>query len=228
MQQFWNTEWVKKRYASIQTKGQAPDDSVEFYKSGAQDVDMIAPYIVSGMHVLDIGCGVGRMCRSLQKQGCAVTGVDVSSDMIERARAENPDCEFFSTSGEDLAPIKTNSMDFVFSYAALQHVPQLSFIRSYLSEVARVLKPGSTALLEFRGEPGNTPGKVLWFDSFNRFAIGIALWRGILPVPFLRIFNPMYGCALRDDRLNLYARRAGLRVKKISRQDRHLWLVCEK
>ena len=40
-----------------------------------------------GMHVLDAGCGPGRHALALARRGMTVTGVDLSPDFIELARA---------------------------------------------------------------------------------------------------------------------------------------------
>jgi SAM-dependent methyltransferase len=39
-------------------------------------------------HVLEIGCGTGRVLRALLEEGCRVTGVDVSDDMLRVAEAK--------------------------------------------------------------------------------------------------------------------------------------------
>lgn len=44
---------------------------------------------VTGMKVLDIGCGSGRMCRYLASQGAAsILGIDISERMLSAARSE--------------------------------------------------------------------------------------------------------------------------------------------
>jgi SAM-dependent methyltransferase len=42
---------------------------------------------VAGRRVLDIACGHGRLTRSLASRGARVTGIDISSALIEKARA---------------------------------------------------------------------------------------------------------------------------------------------
>ncbi len=39
-------------------------------------------------HVLEIGCGTGRVLRALLGEGCRVTGVDISDDMLRVAEAK--------------------------------------------------------------------------------------------------------------------------------------------
>jgi malonyl-CoA O-methyltransferase len=52
--------------------------------------------------ILDIGCGTGYMCRQLKKRfpAAQVTGVDIASEMLQRAMAEDPEgnyiCEDFT------------------------------------------------------------------------------------------------------------------------------------
>jgi len=41
---------------------------------------------VEGVRVLDVGCGAGLLSEALAKAGCAVTGVDAASEVVEVAR----------------------------------------------------------------------------------------------------------------------------------------------
>lgn len=44
----------------------------------------------AGASILDVGCGDGRHAKSLARAGYAVTGVDISSQLIDRAKAGDP------------------------------------------------------------------------------------------------------------------------------------------
>src|SRR5688572_25558206 len=43
-----------------------------------------------GERVLDVACGAGRYCRALAARGLKVTGIDLSADLLEEARARSP------------------------------------------------------------------------------------------------------------------------------------------
>src|SRR5439155_23718010 len=45
---------------------------------------------VSGLRVLDAGCGTGYLSKKLRDRGALVTGIDFSERMIEIARATHP------------------------------------------------------------------------------------------------------------------------------------------
>ena len=61
-----------------------------------QEARRRAPHLASllslrvGQSVLDVGCGAGRYARALAARGMRVTGVDLSSDMIDEARRRSP------------------------------------------------------------------------------------------------------------------------------------------
>jgi SAM-dependent methyltransferase len=44
----------------------------------------------AGASLLDVGCGAGRYARAFAARGLRVTGVDLSPDMLEEARARSP------------------------------------------------------------------------------------------------------------------------------------------
>lgn len=71
------------------------DDVADFYAAGWTDaVDdpasvrllaLLGP--IAGRRVLEVACGHGRVCRALARRGAHVVGVDISSALIEKARA---------------------------------------------------------------------------------------------------------------------------------------------
>lgn len=105
------------------------------------------------MVALDIGCGVGRITRSLAKRFDNVIGIDVSDEMIRHARSLNSDfdnIEFYSTDGVSFNPVSESSVDFVFSYEVLQHVPNREIIEQNVSDISRVLATDGLSHIHFR------------------------------------------------------------------------------
>ena len=62
------------------------EDNV-FTKNTVREVDFLLDelHLPSGGTVLDVGCGTGRHAIELAKRGNAVTGLDLSSEMLSRA-----------------------------------------------------------------------------------------------------------------------------------------------
>jgi len=107
------------------------------------------------MTVLEIGCGAGRMTRPLAEIFGHVHAVDVSGEMLARARARLAHIENVSwthTNGVDLAALGDAQLDFALSYIVFQHIPDIEVIRGYIREVAVRLKPG--ALFKFQAQGG--------------------------------------------------------------------------
>ncbi|WP_211244512.1 class I SAM-dependent methyltransferase [Actinospica robiniae] len=90
--------------------------------------------------VLDVGCGDGRLARSLAGPGRQVLGLDPSADMIGLARARGagvPGLKF--RQGAFLSqPFTPESFDLVSFVASLHHMDQ----RAGLLRAAELLRPG--------------------------------------------------------------------------------------
>jgi SAM-dependent methyltransferase len=104
---------------------------------------------------VEIGPGVGRLSLAMAEHFERVIGIDVSAEMVNRARQLVPDqrVTFEVGDGLTLAPLANESSDFVFSFTVLQHIPKVSVIEGYLAETARVLRPGGVAALQWNNDP---------------------------------------------------------------------------
>jgi SAM-dependent methyltransferase len=75
------------------------------YKSEAQFiVDLIKKHKPSAKSILNLGCGTGKHDFLLAEAGFEVTGIDLSEQMIEIAKKNNPSkhCRFFHGDARDL------------------------------------------------------------------------------------------------------------------------------
>jgi SAM-dependent methyltransferase len=110
--------------------------------------------------VLEVGCNTGYGTAIVARSARAVVGVDVSPRCIERAGLSNaaPNIEYRTIDGSRL-PFESGSFDLAISFQVIEHVFTMS---PYLSEIARILKPGGSAIFTtpnacLRLDPGMTP-----------------------------------------------------------------------
>jgi len=123
-----------------------------FERSGEVAVRALQPFVHPEAVALEIGCGIGRLLRPLSKHCRQVIGVDISAQMIAKARDyldEVSNATLIVGDGASLAGVEDGSVDFVYSLLVLIHVDKRSAYR-YLAEIQRVLKPGGLALLQFQ------------------------------------------------------------------------------
>lgn len=177
--------------------------------------------------VLDIGCGVGRMAVPLIEylDRGSYEGFDVGKEMIawcrRRIESRRPDFRFtwapvynskynpFGTmTGEEFRfPYEDSSFDFAFATSLFTHLLR-DDAAHYLSEVARVLRPGGTCLLTFF---------LLTPDAERRVAGGEARLGFRYPVEGGLTVNrhrPEEAVALREDALRSMLAAAGLSMRE--------------
>jgi SAM-dependent methyltransferase len=87
---------------------------------------------------LDAACGTGRHAVHLAALGHHVTGVDLTPEMLDRARAALPGAEFREADLRDI-PAATGQYRLVVCGLALAHIADLP---AAIHELARVLAPG--------------------------------------------------------------------------------------
>lgn len=138
-----------------------------FDASGKRDVGHFFDGIEQLLHpqqdVLDIGCGIGRMDRHVAPRVRRLVGLDVSGEMVARARVRLADLgnvEFVEGDGTSLRPLADNSFGLVFSHIVFQHAPRYVAL-GYFAEVHRVLRPGGEFVFQMPeavpGAPGDPP-----------------------------------------------------------------------
>jgi SAM-dependent methyltransferase len=118
--------------------------------------------------VCDLGCGPGHVARYLNEHGVQVTGIDLSPELVERARWLNPDIEFQQGNMFALNTADATWTGIVAFYSII-HVPHADHV-AVLSEMRRVLRPGGLLLLAF-----HVGDKVIHFDE---------LWKQTVSVDF--------------------------------------------
>lgn len=101
---------------------------------------------VSGLDVLELGCGTGRHTAWLVRCGANVTAVDFSEGMLAEARRKTGDgsVSFHSHDLHDPLAFPESRFDLVVSGLVLEHLRDL---KPFFAEAQRVLRPGARAVI---------------------------------------------------------------------------------
>lgn len=120
--------------------------------------------------VLDVACGTGDMVVSLAKQGCTVTGVDISEEMLNIARQKIASADFQIADAEHL-PFADGEFDAVTCAFGVRNFVHLE---QGLSEMLRVLNPGGRlVILELAAPDSN-----LIKPFYNLYTRHVIPWLG--------------------------------------------------
>lgn len=172
-----------------------------FFASGEEDYQrLVAPPLArwqwapQGKTILELGCGAGRMSRSFASRFGRVVALDISSEMLARAKellVGIPNIAWLQGNGRDLSVVDAESVDCVFSYIVLHHMPVERLALGYIREMLRVLKPGGAFLFQFSTlhQPTmNWKGRLAWavvdapwLIGLRGVSRGVASLLGLLP-----------------------------------------------
>jgi SAM-dependent methyltransferase len=97
--------------------------------------------------VADIGCGPGHVARYLHERGVPTLGIDLSPEMVARARRLSPDIPFEQGNMLALAA-EDASWGGIVAYYSIIHIPP-DAVPKALAEFHRVLRPGGRMMLGF-------------------------------------------------------------------------------
>jgi len=135
-------------------------EGFDFQLSGCRDAfEVLGPMhekLRHDMHMVEIGCGIGRMLPFFAMLFEQVHGVDVAPTMIEQGRARLghlSNVTLHLGDGRSLTGIADESLDLALSFQVLQHIPDKDVIRDYVADAFRVLRPGGFARLHVKTRP---------------------------------------------------------------------------
>jgi 2-polyprenyl-6-hydroxyphenyl methylase/3-demethylubiquinone-9 3-methyltransferase len=128
---------------------------------------------LSGLKILDVGCGGGILTEPLARQGAKVTGIDAGAANIAAAKTHAKKMElkidYRATTAEDLAASGAQ-FDIVTALEIVEHVTDPA---EFLKDCARMVKPGG----------------VMFVSTLNRTVTSFAL--GIVAAEYLlRLLPP--------------------------------------
>jgi ubiquinone/menaquinone biosynthesis C-methylase UbiE len=191
MRKFWNERAREDPFYFVDTRQPYRSADPERFWNAEELVD----YVLDGLgvrmrptdRVLEIGCGIGRITRVLDARAAEVVALDVSDEMLKRAREHNPDLErvqWLAGDGTSLEGVADGSIDACISVVVLQHVPDHQITLGYVREVGRVLRPDGWAALQVSNDPAAHRLRISpWIWLKAQLGIGPkgqahAAWRG--------------------------------------------------
>jgi ubiquinone/menaquinone biosynthesis C-methylase UbiE len=93
------------------------------YSLAYRDLPKIISEHVKGREAINFGCGAGRSTRFLQKLVFNVIGVDISEDMLTKARELDPKGDYCLIQNGDLNQFKDDSYDLALSAFTFDNIP---------------------------------------------------------------------------------------------------------
>jgi len=134
-------------------------DEPERWKATFVDEVLLAN-IGDARTILEIGPGGGRWSEILQPRAELLILVDVTQRALELCKerlADATNVGYVLSHGGAFPEVDASSIDWVWSFDVFVHIAPLD-VASYIAEIARVLRPGGTAVIHHSGELQRSPG----------------------------------------------------------------------
>jgi len=113
-----------------------------------------------GDRILDLACGQGFFSHALSTSGARVTGVDVSTELINLAKKHaGHNEEFHIASVDDMSKFDNNQFDAAVSILAIQNIEKIGNV---FKEVSRLLKKEGKFFIVLNHPAFRVPGKSSW------------------------------------------------------------------
>lgn len=173
------------------------NDVVAHYRDAAANLglwrseeELFRKYFSPGKSLLELGCGAGRIAIGLWELGYRhILGVDYSKPMVEQARRLNKLLEYgisFQKGDATALNFEDNLFDgAIFGFNGLMQIPTREARKKAMSEVFRVIAPGSFFIFTAHDRQ-NPKYKKYWHEEKLK-------WRRQKPQPELDDFGDRYG-----------------------------------
>ncbi|MCX6735499.1 MAG: class I SAM-dependent methyltransferase [Candidatus Parcubacteria bacterium] len=155
-----NMTWEREyRNPQLVTKGEEPQkDTLRFLKWLKKEQNVV----LENLAVLDLGCGTGRNSNYIASLDNKVTGFEISTTALElaRSRGKGISVNYQHQNIGAAYPLADNSIDLILDVTSSNSLNEKER-EIYLSEAARVLKPGGCFFVKTLCKDGDQNAKNL-------------------------------------------------------------------
>jgi ubiquinone/menaquinone biosynthesis C-methylase UbiE len=109
--------------------------------------------IYSFEHVLDFGCGSGRVLRNFKEApaSCHLYGTDIDSELISWCGKHLPHVQWSTNNYQPPLHFADSTFDLIYAISVFTHLDE-ELQHSWLRELRRIAKPGAIIILTVHGE----------------------------------------------------------------------------
>ena len=112
------------------------------YYLAYRDLPRIITEHVEGRRALDFGCGTGRSTRFLRTLGFDTVGVDIAGNMLDQARARDPEGDYRLTEDGALTGLREETFDLVLSVFTFDNIPTLEKKVNLFRDLGGLMREG--------------------------------------------------------------------------------------
>ena len=112
------------------------------------DIKFYREHCKEGSSILELGCGTGRITRALASSNRLATGLDLSLEMLQRAKQPSTSAPSYICMDMAQMAFKVNFDHILIPYNTLNLLKEESLIKRCLKQTHRYLKPQGSLLLQ--------------------------------------------------------------------------------
>jgi len=189
--------------------------------------------IKDGERILDVGCGNGRLAGALKDKNVAYLGIDQSSNLIDLAKFNYPQCHFEVGDILDLGQSKEHSFNQVFCLAVFHHLPSFKLQVKALKQLKNKVKNDGRIVISVWNLWGYRKYRYLiwkfWFLRIlkkHQMSFGDVLfsWKNNQR----QIVSQRYYHAFNRRQLRRLAKEADLKIVRLDRDRYNYWLILSR
>lgn len=160
------------------------------------------PYIPNNAHVIDIGCGNGRLIELLEKKQCTYVGIDQAESLLAEAHKKWPKHNF------EAADMSTyhygrERFDCVFFIASIHHLATTEEQLKLLKRIFTALKPGGKLFITVWN---------VWQPKYKKYILATPYHHSLIPYSQSGTTKERFYYAFTKTELRQLAKLAGFHI----------------